>query len=204
MKLKTLILSSCFFVAPIFAAPNFTLPANTGMTADGFVAKAGSIDANYTAGNKSLVYVLSAPNAAWAVPNAAAGWISMDSISGIGPNNGHYTEDYSVTFNIADNIDPTTFSITGAFAADDKLNNIFVNNTGTGISASNAFASLHTFTLTGFVRGQNTIDFNFTNTTGMGGLLVEFTGASTAPEPASYALIGLGLAGIGLLRKKLS
>jgi len=208
LKLKSLIISSLLVAAPIFAAPllpTISMPANTGETAIGTAAAGGSVDLNFTAGDKSVVYVLGSQNAGWvAAPGSSALWIGIDPTTGTGANNGHYTEDYSVSFNIV-GFDPNSVTITGVFAADDMLNNIFVNNLSTGISASSAWTSLHTFTLNqGFKAGLNTIDFNFTNTGGIGGLLVEFTSATAAPEPTSYALAGLGLAGLGLLRKKLS
>ncbi len=203
MKIKLLIASSFFFVAPIFAT-SIPLPYNTGESSTNTVLAGGSVDTHWTAWNGPTIYVAGAPNAAWAVPTTTAAWVTVDPNNGASLNKGSYTENYFVTFNLT-GFDPTAVELTGLFAADDELNNIYVNGISTGIFSPYSWSTLQAFTLEQyFVSGNNTIDFNFTNVQGAGGILVEFTSASTTPEPASYALVGLGMAGLALVRKKVS
>jgi hypothetical protein len=86
-----------------------------------------------------------------------------------------------------------------------------VNGNATGFT-SLGFGALTSFTLTGasgfFHTGVNSIDFSWGNGGGPGGLLVEFTSATAnavtagVPEPASLFLLGAGLAGLGLARRR--
>jgi hypothetical protein len=204
LKIKSFIASSLFLVAPIFAG-NLALPYNTGETAAGTAATAGSLDLHYTAANGSPIYVLSSPNAAWITPAENAAWVGVDSTTGATLNNGRYSESYTVSFYLPEGYDPLSVILTGVFAADDNLDNVWVNCFCTDISEHAAWTSLQAFTLTqGFQTGYNSINFGFTDRSGPGGLLVEFLSATAAPEPGTYALAGLGFIGLGLLRKKLS
>lgn len=203
MKLTSLIASSLFIVAPVFGS-NVPLPYSTGETMIGNVYAAGSIDSSYKALDGSPIYVI-ATNPGWATPNNSSAWVTVDQTNGSTVNSGSYTEDYTVSFTIPSTVNPDSVKITGLFAVDNSLDDIYVNNFSTGISSTDAWESLQGFTLDeGFVAGVNTIDFQFTNTSGAGGILVEFKSASAiAPEPASCGLIGLGLAALGLVGNKI-
>ena len=61
----------------------------------------------------------------------------------------------------------------------------------------------HGFSISsGLQPGINTLDFLVNNDDGPIGLRVEMRGtASQAPQPASFALLGLGIAGLALRRR---
>ena len=75
-------------------------------------------------------------------------------------------------------------------------------------ATSPQFLSLRFFNLSGasgfFVNGVNTIEFQWSNVDGPGGIAVEdLSGTASTPEPATCGLIGLGLGLIGLAGRKL-
>jgi hypothetical protein len=146
-------------------------------------------------------------NGAWFSPGTIARYVSPDAAS---QGNGVYTVDYSTTIDLT-GLDPTSVNITGGWSTDNVGNNIFVNGNSTGFT-SPSFGSLTSFALTGasgfFHSGVNTIDFQWANQGGPGGLLVEFTSATAnaaaagAPEPASLVLFAAGLAGLVVAKRR--
>ena len=104
--------------------------------------------------------------------------------------------DYQLTFTVTGN--PAQASLFGRWATDD-ISDMYLNGNYTGNSNSLEFAVWTPFSITGgFIAGVNTLDF-IVNNTGGGptGLRVEFT-----PEPGTYVLIGAGIAGLALLRRR--
>ena len=185
---------------------------NTGENSDGSVATQGVADPNYT-NSPNTVFVLGAPNNNWIAPDENAEYVgpdagdgsSFDGGTGSGP--GFYTLDYFVNFDLT-GFDPSTVVIQGKWSTDNGGNDILINGNSTG-STSPGFTSFSTFNISsGFLPGVNTLDFNWTNLGGPGGLLVEFTSATGAadpsvPEPGTITMLAAGLAALVFGRRRL-
>lgn len=184
---------------------------NTGVGASGAVLTSNlSADTNYT-----LVY---GPYGGAPTPSVnvltdgwplGSPWISNTNVSAwIGPVGDNQLDgpvgnyDYRTTFSLA-GYDPTTASITGAWAVDNQGIDILINGVSTG-QISGGFGSTTPFSInSGFVSGLNTLDFIVYNGGGPTGLLVTMTGnAAEVPEPATLALLGMGFAGLGAIRRR--
>jgi hypothetical protein len=177
----------------------------------------GALDSHYAlginpegivAGNPATVLTSTGafPIPPWVGDGPLSAWIGLRNPDLAGAP-GLY--DYQTSFDLT-GFDETTAILTGNWGADDSAT-ISLNGVDTGQSVI-GFAALQGFTIsTGFHAGENTLDFIVTNGpnpetgTNPTGLRVEFTEATTAtPEPASFVLFGLGLAGLGLWRNRRS
>jgi hypothetical protein len=107
-----------------------------------------------------------------------------------------------------------TASITGQFATDNEMVDVYLNGTPLGISQSDAygFEFWTAFSIpmgSDFLAGENTLDFVINNDGGPEGLRVEMTGDSTSGNsvPDSGSTIGLvsaAFVGLGALRRRLT
>ncbi|MDE3164947.1 MAG: PEP-CTERM sorting domain-containing protein [Acidobacteriota bacterium] len=182
---------------------------NTGVNSFGQALTIGQIDPHYHDTIPTNI-VYTGNYGAWINPGILADWIEPDLSSGSAYLGGVYTLDYRTTVDLT-GFDPASVSIVGGWATDNLGLNILVNGHATG-NTSPTYSSLSGFTLSGasgfFQSGVNTLDFQWQNQGGPGGLLVEFTSATAnaagtgAPEPATFLLFGAGLAGVGLLRRR--
>jgi hypothetical protein len=165
-----------------------------------YIMSAGSVDG--TAGMTPFVVPNNAfPIPPWHAGTATAQWITPKLPE---PVNGAYN--YTTHFDLTGFI-PGSAVITGKLSADDEVVGVLLN----GVAVSPAittpdggFGSLYNFTITsGFTSGVNSLEFLTMNTHNVvTGLIVDMTGTATAvPEPASLALMGIGLSGLFSLRR---
>lgn len=203
-KLATFALAT-FLATPIFAA-DIPLPFNAGELDNGTVAADGTVDAHYTdtiSGN--TVYVNSGRGA-----GSNSAWVAPDTSWGGSYNGGNYDLDYRTTIDLT-GYDPSSVVIKGGWLSDNYGSDILVNGSDQGnVQTAPDFYNLYPFTLdAGFRPGINTIDFQWSNYGGPGGLIVDFTSAtgdpvaaSATPEPASLLLFGLGASAVGLIARR--
>lgn len=148
----------------------------------------------------------------WVANDASSRWLSRTAGADADAV-GYYT--FRTTFDLTGLI-PATAVIRGEWSSDNSAQ-IWLNGVFTGIELNfeDPFRSLHPFVLTsGFQPGINTLDFivnnwdcpgcNDSNPVGFRVNILEAT-AEPVPEPATFALVGCGLIGFGLLvRRRLS
>jgi len=184
---------------------------NTGVDSSGMPLVAGSLDTHYT-----VVASPGGPTTAVAGSLAPGAWLPADSlsawISGTGQPDtvGHI--DYQTTFTLPS--DFTMASISGQFATDNEMFDVYLNGVSLGISQPSdlGFTFWTAFSIpstSDFVAGLNMLDFVINNDGGPEGLRVEMTGeastASTVPDNASTVLLlGAAMLVAGLARGRLA
>lgn len=199
------------WMAPSANAAVITTLFNTGVDAGGnVVANATVGDLHYslvTPGQTPTIQAATSANGypigPWLGDNTTSRWIGPQGAQLDGVLNGKYI--YQTTFNLA-GFDYMTAVINGQFATDDLNGVIRLNGNAVG-PLSAGFTSWTPFSIsTNFIAGINTLQFEVINSGGgPTGLRVEMTGnarASDVPEPASLALVALGLIGAGLASRR--
>lgn len=184
---------------------------NTGVTGGGSTLSNGTIgDPQYSLfsvpGGVSAIRILTSvggyPVGPWLGDNTLSTWIGPNNdASAHGPVG---TYDYRISFDLT-GFNFMTASITGQWSTDDAGTGVRLNGISTGATGGNFLAWTPLTISSGFNAGINTLDFLVLNDGGPTGLRVEgAVSANSVPEPASLLLIGVGLVGFGIFRRRLA
>ena len=134
----------------------------------------------------------------WLGDDSLSAWIGPKTDSALDGAVGQY--DYRTTFDLT-GFNANAAALTGQWAADNAGVDILINGVSAGQTV-NGFSAFSSFAVTsGFISGLNTIDFLVRNDGGPTGLRVEGALTAAVPEPMSLAILGVGLAGVGLFRR---
>lgn len=164
-----------------------------------------------TAPVAAMVVTKSSQPGVWAT-NPASQWIGPKALESVGSGGndpaGYY--EYQTSFDLT-GLDPGSASLSGSFAVDNCVVQVFINGTATGIANTGVCTSsanltgFLTFNIgSGFISGVNTLTFVMQNGTGgagnPSGLNVLVSGNANplaVPEPAAFGLLGLAFFGLG-------
>lgn len=213
-------LTAVLCVRQAAAAPITTL-FNTGVNNDGTVRSHGDTDLHYTITSGPVTgapfvrtstggFPIRIPTGPWIEDNLSSTWIvpNFDTDGGGLLTSPPGTYIYQTTFDLT-GFDQNTASITGQWGTDDGSASLFLNGINTGI-VSGSFRLWVPFSInSNFISGINTLEFHVNNYNVLSGnpsgLRVEMSGtADPIPEPATFALLGIGLvgfAGVGVKRR---
>jgi hypothetical protein len=178
-----------------------TLAATTGAATDGnWVLTRGTAFVTDSSG-----FPIGSLN--WAADNSSSSWISPrgDEQTGSDPA-GTYT--YTETFSIAVGMNLSSATISGLWGTDNSGVLLLNGHQIATLGPTGSFNPLTAFSVLGssgfFQTGTNTLVAQVTNTTVVSGLRVDVITATifATPEPASIALLGFGLAALGVVGRR--
>jgi hypothetical protein len=211
--LKTQYLAIAFLsiAASVGQANNFTIN-NTGVgNTPGGADPFWTVTTSPTPGSTNA-FVTTTPGYPfpfWLADTATYGWDSpQSSYTGNQTDSANTNYFYTTTFDLT-GLDPTMALIQFQYAVDDSLTAIILNgNTLTGFPAGGLTVLSPVQTInSGFIAGINTITFEVFNgpnpNNNPDGLLVDFTNATTTPEPSAILMLGAGLSALGLVRRRM-
>ena len=212
MSLKNVLLVNSIAAAFLLAGPPSQAAAittlfNTGVDSGGVALTNGAPEIHYSfrstpdGPNTARVEtdVNGYPSGFWMGDSTTSAWIGPVGNADLSGSPGDY--DYKISFGIF-GLDPLSASIMGRWATDDNGIDILINGKSTH-QVSGSFSVFSSFAITsGFVSGQNTLDFIVHNISGPTGLRVEMSGTADAlgavPEPATWAIMLLGFGALGV------
>ena len=179
-----------------------TLAATTGTATDGnWVLTGGTAFVTNSSG-----FPIGTSN--WAADNSTGSWVSPRGNESSG-SDAAVTYTYTETFSIAVGMNLSSATIAGLWGTDNSGVLLLNGHQIATLPTAGSFNPLVAFQVLGssgfFQTGVNTLVAQVTNTTIASGLRVDITNATifAAPEPATFAFMGLGLAAIGLLGRRI-
>jgi hypothetical protein len=205
--MKKLLLFVC--ISAVANATSLNL-YNTGQDNAHVVLAAGSTDPHYIYTSVFVLGLTAGLPSSWLANDSVSKWIGPDQGDG---SSSAYSDSsgaryYRMTFDLT-GFDPATAVLSGRWAADGFGFDVLVNGVDY-MNTAGGPSSWYNFTLYGrFYPGINFLDFGWTNTSGPGGIRVEWISAtadplptSGVPEPASVLLTLTGAAAITFFTRR--
>lgn len=189
---------------------------NTGVNASGAPLANNAAEQHYTlvsvpSGSTAVRVATSAngfPIPPWLGDNALSAWIGPTGAADLTGPSGNF--DYRTNFQLSA-LEVAGATIDGQWSVDNTGVNIVLNGVSVGGTAGD-FQAFYTLAIrSGFVAGNNTLDFIVNNGGGPTGLRTQLVGAIAIDEPVSMVLLAMGLLGLlvarrgrGLLKRRVS